>query len=379
MKRAHVSTVVVALLLVTAGCLGAVGSGDDASVDDDGDEELPDEDLPDDDGDEELPDADALLEAATEAESSVETVQGIQTITMDDGTETVTTTQEVWERGPDQYRADIVEADDPEPIDVIVSDGSTMWMYDEDDNEAVRMELGFDQADQEALNDGFVEAFTNDTDVTIEGTDTVADRDVYVLELTGDGDDALYESATLWIDQETDYPVKQKITPAVGESVTTTTAFEEVAFDEEIDDEVFAFEPPEDAEIREFDELMPQQYTDVDAADADVPFDVPRPDVPAEYTLESVLAGENMVGWSATLQYTDETDSFLTVGVADEAQDPVFEPDSDPVEIDDVDATIREATETRTIIEWEDDGLSYTVSGELTADELIDVAESIVG
>ena len=379
MKRAHVSTVVVALLLVTAGCLGAVGSGDDASVDDDGDEELPDEDLPDDDGDEELPDADALLEAATEAESSVETVQGIQTITMDDGTETVTTTQEVWERGPDQYRADIIETDDPEPIDVIVSDGSTMWMYDEDDNEAVRMELGFDQADQEALNDGFVEAFTNDTDVTIEGTDTVADRDVYVLELTGDGDDALYESATLWIDQETDYPVKQKITPAVGESVTTTTAFEEVAFDEEIDDEVFAFEPPEDAEIREFDELMPQQYTDVDAADADVPFDVPRPDVPAEYTLESVLAGENMVGWSATLQYTDETDSFLTVGVADEAQDPVFEPDSDPVEIDDVDATIREATETRTIIEWEDDGLSYTVSGELTADELIDVAESIVG
>ena len=378
MKRAHVSTVVVALLLVTAGCLGAVGSGDDASVDDDGDEELPDEDLPDDDGDEELPDADALLEAATEAESSVETVQGIQTITMDDGTETVTTTQEVWERGPDQYRADIIETDDPEPIDVIVSDGSTMWMYDEDDNEAVRMELGFDQADQEALNDGFVEAFTNDTDVTIEGTDTVADRDVYVLELTGDGDDALYESATLWIDQETDYPVKQKITPAVGESVTTTTAFEEVAFDEEIDDEVFAFEPPEDAEIREFDELMPQQYTDVDAADADVPFDVPRPDVPAEYTLESVLAGENMVGWSATLQYTDET-SFLTVGVADEAQDPVFEPDSDPVEIDDVDATIREATETRTIIEWEDDGLSYTVSGELTADELIDVAESIVG
>ncbi|WP_440765655.1 outer membrane lipoprotein-sorting protein [Natronorubrum sp. DTA7] len=371
MKRAHVSTVVVALLLVTAGCLGAVGSGDDdASVDDDGDEQLPDE---------ELPDADELLEAALEAESNVETVQGIQTTTMDDGTETVTTTQEIWERGPDQYRADIVESDEPESIDVIVSDGSTMWMYDEDENEAVRMEFGFDQADLEALNDGFVDAFTADTDASVEGTDTVADRDVYVLELTGDGDDALYESATLWIDQETDYPLKQEITPAVGESVTTTMTFEEVAFDEEIDDEVFAFEPPADAEIREFDELVPQQYADVDAADAEVPFDVPRPDVPAEYELESVLAGENMVGWSATLQYTDEEGSFLTVGVADEAQDPVFEPDSDPVEIGDVDATIREVTETRTILKWEDDGLTYTVSGELAADELIDVAESIAG
>ncbi|ELY37278.1 outer membrane lipoprotein carrier protein LolA [Natronorubrum tibetense GA33] len=361
---------VVALLLVTAGCLGAVGSGDDdASVDDSGDEELPEA---------ELPDADELLEAAVNAESNVETVQGIQTITMDDGTETVTTTQEVWERGPDQYRADIVEADEPEPIDVIVSDGSTIWMYDEDDNEAVQMELGFDQADEEALNDGFADAFTADTDASVEGTDTVADRDVYVLELTGDGDDALYESATLWIDQETDYPLKQEITPAVGESVTTTMAFEEVTFDEEIDDEIFTFEPPEDAEIREFDDLMPQQYADVDAADADVPFDVPQPDVPAEYTLESVLAGENMVGWSATLQYTDDTGSFLTVGVADEAQDPVFEPDSDPLEIDDVDATIREVTETRTIVEWEDDGLTYTVGGELTADELIEIAESIV-
>ncbi|SDJ85704.1 DUF4367 domain-containing protein [Natronorubrum texcoconense] len=375
MKRVHVSTVVVALLLVTAGCLGAVGSGDDdTSVDDDVEEDLPDEELP----DEELPDADALLEAALEAESNVETVQGIQTTTMDDGTETVTTTQEVWERGPDQYRADIVEADEPEPIDVIVSDGSTVWMYDADDNEAVRMEFEFDLEDQEALNDGFVEAFTTGTNASVEGTDIVADRDVYVLELTGDGDDALYESATLWIDQETDYPVKQEITPAVGESVTTTVAFDEVAFDEDIDDEVFAFEPPADAEIRNLEELTPQQYTDVDAADADVPFDLPRPDVPAEYTLESVLAGENMVGWSATLQYADEAGSFLTVGVADEAQDPVFEPDSDPVEIGDVDATIREATETRTIIEWEDDGLSYTVSGELTADELIDVAESIV-
>ena len=378
MKRAHVSTVVVVLLLVTAGCLGAVGSGDNSSGDDDSDEELPDEELPDDDGDGDLPDADALLEAATEAESNVETVQGIQTVTMDDGTETVTTTQEVWERGSDQYRADIVEADDPEPIDVIVSDGSTIWMYDEDDNEAVQMELGFDQADEEALNDGFVEAFRTDTDASVEGTETVADRDVYVLELTGDGDDALYESSTLWIDQETDYPVKQEITPAVGESVTMTTAFEEVTFDEEIDDEVFAFEPPADAEIREFDDLMPQQYADVDAADADVPFDVPRPDVPDEYTLESVLAGENMVGWSATLQYTDDTGSFLTVGIADEPQDPVFEPDSDPVEIDNVDATIREATEMRTIVEWEDDGLTYTVAGELSADELIEIAESIV-
>ncbi|WP_436347887.1 outer membrane lipoprotein-sorting protein [Natronorubrum sp. FCH18a] len=374
MKRTHVSTVIVALLLVTAGCLGAVGTGDDASVDEDPDEELPDEDL----SDEELPDADALLEAAIDAESNVETVQGTQTVTIDDGSESVTTTQNVWERAPDQYRADVVESDEPEPIDVMVTDGSTIWMYDEDDNEAVQMDLGFDQADREALNDGFVEAFTTDMNASVEGTDTVADRDVYVLELTADGDDALYESATLWIDQETDYPVKQEVTSSIGQELTTTIAFEEVAFDEEIDDDVFAFEPPEDAEIREFDDLVPQQYDDVDAADADVPFDLPHPDVPAEYTLESVLAGENMVGWSATLQYADDTDSFLTVGVADEAQDPVFEPDSDPVEVGDVDATIREVTETRTIVEWTDDGLTYTVSGELADDELIAIAESIV-
>ncbi|MFP8954048.1 DUF4367 domain-containing protein [Natrialbaceae archaeon A-arb3/5] len=353
---------VVALMLISAGCLGAIGS-------ENGDA---------DEGETDLPDGDELLEATVDAESSVDTVQGTQTVTMDDGTESVTTTQDVWQRTTGEYRAEIVDTDEPEQFDVVVADGTTTWLYDEDNNEVVQADLGLDQAEQEALNEGFVEAFTDDMDASVEGTETVADRDAYVLELTADGEDALYESATIWVDQETDYPLKQESTTSIGDELTMTVTFEDVTFDEEIDDEIFAFEPPEDAEVLSFDDMTFEQYDTVEEAEEVAPLELPEPEVPDEYALENVMVSENLMGWSAAQQYTDESGAFLSVSVAEESQEPVFEPDTDPVELDGVDATIREVTETNTQIEWDDDGLTYIVSGELDEDELIAVAESIV-
>ena len=157
-----------------------------------------------------------------------------------------------------------------------------------------------------------------------------------------------------------------------------TIAFEDVTFNESIDNDVFTFEAPEDAEVRDFDDLVFEQYDSIDAAEETTPFDLPEPEVPDEYALESVMVNENMVGWSASLQYASDDGDFLAVTVADDQQDPLFEPDSDPVEIDGVDAAIRDVTDTERALEWDDDGLSYTVSGDLTDEELIAIAESIV-
>lgn len=366
--RRILAVVAVALLLVTAGCLGGVGFGGD-DTDDDATENETDE----------RPDADELLEKSVQAESSVETLHGVQTTTWEDGDETVSTTQEVWQRGPVDSRTELLESDESEQYDVMVSNGATVWMYDEDANEVVRTDLGFDPAEMEALGEGMAETVYDGMNATLAGTETVADREAYVVELTPNGDEAMYESATLWIDRETHYPLKQESTTSFDGEMTITVEFEEITLDPDLDDELFTFEAPDDAEVVDANDFASEQFDDVDAAAEFAPFDLPHPEVPDGYALETVSVSENAVGWSATLQYTDETGAFLTVTVTDADREPVLESDGERVEIGDTTATVREMGGTgTTMLEWEADGLSYTVSGDLAEGDLIAIAESIV-
>ncbi|MFC6719678.1 DUF4367 domain-containing protein [Natrialbaceae archaeon GCM10025810] len=366
--RRIATVLVLTLLVVTTGCLGGVGLTDESGDDED------------DDTDDELPDGDELLENALEADANVENVHGVQTVTMATDDEVVETKQEVWARGSDQMRTEVLESDNPDEIDVMVANGSTTWMYDEDANKASVMELAFGDEDLDAFGDALVDVGYGNVSASVEGTDTIADRDVYVLELTPDGDDAMFESTTMLIDQETHYPLKQETTTSIGGDLTITLEFEEIDFDPEVDDDLFTFEPPEDAEVYDANDFEPQQFDDVEGAESAVPFEIPEPDVPEEFTLETVTASENMYGSTATQQYADESGTFLSVSVGDAAGTAsVLEQDGETVEIDDVEAVVREAPDLGTAtVRWQDDGLTYTVNGDLETDELVAIAESIV-
>lgn len=357
---------VLALVLVvaSAGCLGGIGLLDDDSSDGD------DHDDP--------PGADELLEHALEAEANVDELHGVQTMAWEDGDETVTATQEVWMRGSDEMRSELIESDEPQAFDVMVANGSTTWMYDEDENRAVVTELAMSPDEAEAFGDELADSFYADMAPSVEGTDTVADREVYVLELTPDGEDAMYEEATLWIDQETYYPLKQESTTSVGVEMSMTVEFESVDFDPGLDDDLFTFDPPEDADVYDASDFTHEQFDDVDQADALAPFDVPEPDVPEGYTLETVMVDENMQGWAVTQRYVDESGAFLTVSVTEADTGAIFEPDGETAEVDGADAVVREVPETgTTTIQWEADGFTYSVSGELAVDDLVDVGESL--
>lgn len=381
----------LALLLVTAGCLG-IGDTDNESAADD----LPDdEDVEDpaenessgenttDDSEErsaedDLPDGEQLLEASTSAQANRTTFQATQRTTIEADGERQTSVQRIWQRSSGEYRMEVIESDQNQTIDMMISNGTTTWAYDETDNEAIRMDgqFGMNQDEIMAFGQNLTDTFLGDMNATVSGTETVADRETYVVELQSEGEDGLYESGTMWIDQETSYAIKFEVTVQSG--FTTSTTYEEITFDEEIDDEVFAFEPPEDAEIRSFDELTPEQYESIDGADNATPLDVPRPAVPDGYSLRSASVSENLVGWSATFQYTNETGSFLSVTVAEQSQNGI-QPGGEAVEIGNVEATLREdGPGGFSTIRFEADGQFYALSGDLERDELITVAESIV-
>ncbi|PSQ37233.1 lipoprotein carrier protein LolA [Halobacteriales archaeon SW_10_66_29] len=401
--RRAVLVLAVACLLVTAGCLGGLPSENGADADDGetanetatpeaGDRdggETPDSDTPeaDDTDDGTGPDADELLGAALDARESIDTVTGTMTVTSTSGEQSVTGTQEVWLRPPDEQRTELVEVEADaaglEPT-VTVTNGTVTWLYFEDENRVVRADhaqssLGMAASALETQ----LQLDPSNLDATHDGTATVAGRDVHVVEFTADTEEATYDSGTLWIDRETNYPLKQEMTlSAGGEELTFEYEFEAVTFDEPIDDDVFAFDPPADAEVREFSELTPEQYDSIDDAEAAVPFDLPEPDLPEGYTFQTAIAGENIQGYYASLQYRNENGTSIMVTVSESATDdsPLFE--SEPVEIDGVNATIT-TPEDNVRIAWTDDELAYTVfgisvNGDLSEETVIEVAESIV-
>ncbi|WP_254863671.1 outer membrane lipoprotein-sorting protein [Halovivax gelatinilyticus] len=359
----------IAVLLLTAGCLGPLGlNGDDA---DDGPDET------------DALSADELVEKAHEAEAEIESIHGVQTTTIDDADGVESATFEIWHRSPSETRMEAVELDDglgdPE---IMVMNGSTTWTYDGETNQAMRMDLGFDFGEAGEAMDEFTDDLSAQLyeNMTAEraGTDTIADRDVTIVELTADGGDSMYESMTLWIDDETYYPLKQvAVTDLLGSEMTTTIEFEEFSPNVEIDDERFVFEAPDGVEIIDFDDLTNEEFDDAESANATVPFALPEPEPSESFAFDSAYVSENLQGWSASLGYENETGNTLSVSVADGPhEDPIG---GETVQIGDSEATLTsmEGVDYRSV-QWSDGDLRYIVSGDVTEETLIEVAESIV-
>lgn len=365
----------VALLLVTAGCMGALGVDDRA---DRHDVNATDENQP--SAADEPPKANELLNKSLESQSNVGTVHGVQTVTVERGNETVTTTQEVWQRGSTAHRTEILESSRNQTFEVTVANGTTTWMYNEDTNEAVRMDLHLNASEQEAIRNASTSIY-GDMNATLEGTTTVADRKTYVLDLSAGGENATFESATFWVDAETHYPLKMQSTTSIAGEMTTTMEFENVSFNETFSDDRFTFEPPEDATVRNASNFTTKQFDTIDEAETVAPFDLPEPAVPGDYDRQNITVSESMSGWSGSLRYTNETGGYLTVIVSNTEQESMVDSGGESVEIGDTNTTATlhdDGPLGITRLSWTDDGLKYTVTGDSTAETLISVAESII-
>ncbi len=365
---------VVVLMVLTAGCLSAAPISDNPTSSDDTDN-------PSSTGDaDELPDGDEILDRLTDADSEPEDIHGIRATTIDTGDEVSTATYEVWERPPAEHRMELIESDEHDEFDVLVSNGTSIWMYDETENEAVHTNLGFAQSDLDSMDDGMFEEMYGGMNATVSGTETVADREAYVLELTDDGNDPVYETVTVWVDTETYYPLKETSESATAE-LTTTNEFEEVTIDGGIDDEVFEFEPPEDAAVIDSEDFMPEEFDEIETAEENVPFDIPEPELPADEELQlgSVMVQDSLGGTSVTIQYTSVTDWPLVVSVSDSQQDSGLTTSDETVDLGPVEATVTELPGSEAVmLEWEQNDLTYSVGGELDTAVLVEIAESIV-
>ncbi len=326
------------------------------------------------------PDADALVEDAIEGDAAV---VGERTVEYADGNGNETTTERVWETG-DRYRLETVSSPDGEyDGDVVIGNGTSILSYDADTNEAVVRDPSTTANVTEGLEPTYV------------GTDTVAGREVHVVDvaienesvergidvLVGDTRfvypieteerDVALQRQRLWIDREYGYVLKQHevYEDPDGSELEVTATFEEVSFGERIDDD--RFELPDGAEVVDPD---PEQWEFEDRAEADetTPFALPDAEFPDEYELRAVSADEYEGRVTVHEEYAVGSD-LLWYSVAEEGLMPA---DPDRENVGAVNATVLKL-DGPTLLTWECGGLEAQLSGPFDAETLLELAEGV--
>lgn len=356
---------------------------------------------------EETPDGEAIVERMADSEAELESVHGTLQITEYRDGETAMATAELWDRPPepDQRLAFLEDGIDDRAGNVIVVNETTGWSYNETENEATRYDLTDSGLIIPLAEYGYYDEVVDDFEVSYEGTDDVADREVFVVTLStppeveaersielliGDTvyqiplqtvaeDGFIVEEQQLLVDTEHYYPLGERATleGPNGSVVGLERTFEEVSFEEPIDDDRFTFDPPADAEI---DEVVPPDrrwFDDIESADEALDFDLVEPDPPAGFELEGI----NVTDWDdgpllATITYLDPDANESVRVTARVDDDTIDRVDGIEIEIGDREGTLT-STLTGTAIWLECDEFAYSVTGDVEEETLLAVVESI--
>ncbi|MFC4542867.1 outer membrane lipoprotein carrier protein LolA [Halosolutus amylolyticus] len=354
------------------------------------------------------PDPEDVIRDAIETRKGVDSIAGRRTVTAEsaetDGGE-MKRTERIYERPPANQRLEVLDATNAvvSPGTVTVTTRPITWEYDPTENEAIKRHHPHRVfADRVRL---VLEDVLEECCLTYEGTDTVAGRETHVIEVAPPADADVERSIdilvgdtryvipleevpqeelddaevirTIYITEEERYPIKERNVVTTGETElhSLTAAFEEVTIDGDLDDEVFTYDPPADADVS-VTGLEPEGIYDSPAtAETVAPYDLPDPDLPEPYELDRVTVVETDARTTTTLWYLDPEwpEREIYVSVRDE---PRFNEDVlERVEVNDHEGFYRDGRVESVF--WNCGGLSYEVSSPDVAEPVVEIAETI--
>ncbi|AEA47863.1 outer membrane lipoprotein-sorting protein [Archaeoglobus veneficus] len=251
---------------------------------------------------------------------------------------------------------------------LIVSNGKTMWSYDEKNNEVFVMELKQPEVspDYGKLVKNMMEYY----DVELLGSEKVLGRDCYVLKLTPKEGSEFAEFAStqkMWIDKEYWYPLK---TEMKGKDMSMTMEYTEIEFNTGVSDDVFEFTPPEGAKIKTPEDLGIREFSSVEEAQQAVDFEILEPSYTAGYELRTVTVIKD----SVSMQYVNGQDiMFIREVVADKL--PEMQ-NAEKVKVGDTEGTYIELYGSG-MLTFRKGDIVVTITGKLDKEELIKIAESM--
>jgi outer membrane lipoprotein-sorting protein len=324
------------------------------------------------------PTGDEIVSSFNERMSSLETlVMTYETnVSVDDG-DPMITEQAMWI----DYEANRMrtEAETDRTETITVRNESKTVTYDVENNQVNR----FDRKGNTSLGtplDGLVE----NSEFSYEGRERIDGRLTYRLDVTPTNTSSMPDSvnATVWVDSDTYFPTKTVTKSETDEHDFRMTArFRNVSVNEPIDEDRFTIDIPDDAE--EPDYSLPERTTYDSLAELrdNTSRSVPAPDVPDAFSFEQgyVLGSEDYQ--SITLRYVSEDGETLHVG-----QGPSLGYDygeSSRYETVDIGNESGYYTEheyngnTTAILVIPCEDATYSVSGDVSKDEITDVGTSL--
>jgi outer membrane lipoprotein-sorting protein len=385
----NLRTAAVAVLLGALVALSGIGTGAATVADGSTDAVQPTEtptdaadddatDGPDDETDDSTPPSgDEVVETFRERVGSLETVvMTVETNVTVDGNRTMTTEQRTWVDYENGRLRSETETDRTETI--TVRNESWTVTYDVKNEQVNRFENGGGTGPRTT-----VDRMLNSSDVSYEGRERLDGEATYRLnvEPTNTGSMSGSVDATVWIDTETYFPEAVHIeTDSENFGYEMDAQFRNVTLNASIPDDRFSIDIPEDAEEPDYSTPDRTRYDSLSALRDGTNRSVPDPDVPDAFDFEegSVIEGDDY--HSITLQYADGEDTLHV------SKRPAIDYDygeSDRYET----VTVGDHTGYYTEFEYNETTTSvlvlpcgdstYSLFGDLSKEESVDVAESL--
>jgi outer membrane lipoprotein-sorting protein len=204
------------------------------------------------------------------------------------------------------------------------------------------------------------------------GDETISGRETTVLEIIPDGGEAY----RLWVDKETDLPLKKQ--SAMQNSLQITISYTEIEYADQIPKELLAYQLPEGFE--EVDMYPEQIVTTIEEAESLTHFTPVFPETTAEgFTLEGISVLTDSL--SVKLYYEAEDLQQMAVVLQKTAKEEL-NPATGAIlgTVNNTVAEIRyhyEGISGINSIRWQEDGLEYTVFGNISEDTLVSFAEGL--
>ena len=254
-------------------------------------------------------------------------------------------------------------------------------MYDPAKNLVTKMELRetkrgpFDMDYTEIIR-----SLLNETDLSYEGTESVNGRSAYVLNITPRDETELVQDITntrVWVDCENWMLLGMEMYDQDG-NLAVKSEYRDITFNTGIPDREFIFEVSEAAVVVEesFEDRIPQEIT-LEETRNHLSFDLKTPlYLPDGCEFDHAMVfGKNRV----SLMYTNGLELLHISEWVSDAVDHI-EPeisDSEVVRINGTDGEFGSVFGSNTL-RWGADGIDYSLSGTLSKEDMVGVAESVI-
>jgi outer membrane lipoprotein-sorting protein len=347
------------------------------------------------------PSAKDILQKTLETTKTIESAHIIAEIEFTSPEENGAGKVEVWVQHNDtsgMFRMVVLESSRNEAVGaIIVSDGETLWAYSPqenkvftgtleeakvafEENQSHMEKFDYDQNEYEhpENTEEAIDMLLEYVDAKKSGTDTIANSKAYQIELKPIAEQmpaeyiAVGGILNIWIDKSRSIPLSLSYTGGTLGEFTLSAIEAEINL--AIDDSIFAFDIPADAEIIQLVDLIPESLS-MDDAIASAEFDVLTPaELPAGATLVDVITIQGMI----VQQYTFPEGGSFTVNQGITAEIPFPSTEMETVSVRGVSGNLFVSEDNNQVmLTWIEGEINYFIAGDITTEQAIAIAESL--